>query len=89
MKRPRYLLEVTDDDATLRVRVLDGAANMALACWDGRIVRELVASNALPPHLARIGVHACDKTRVWHLILAATAAQMALTALERAGATVH
>lgn len=53
-------------------------AKAPLCYWRGPIVRYLFESRALPGEFHRMGTYPCDKCVVWHLILAAAAAQCLL-----------
>ncbi len=60
------------------LRVFDRARGCIFLDWQGVVVRHLFQSGALPTELSQTGYYACDKSFVWHLILAGTATQMAL-----------
>lgn len=76
----RYLLTVSEVPELI---ILDQATGTRMRRFDAHILRYLVTSGALPKHYHRTGTYACNKNLVWHLFLAAAAAQMSFTQLSR------
>ena len=46
--------------------------------WRGEVARFILEQGILPRHHCRSGCYACDKQLVWHIILAAAAASVAI-----------
>jgi len=76
----RYLLTLSE---TPELIIFDQATSTAMRRFDAEILRYLVTSGALPRHYHRAGTYTCNKDLVWHLFLAAAAAQMSFTQLSR------
>ena len=53
-------------------------AGVEMKRWGADILRYLISTGALPRQYHRLGTYPCNKDLVWHLLLAATAAQMSL-----------
>lgn len=43
--------------------------------WSGATARHMLESGLLPKGCCKSGLYECDKTLLWHVILAATAAE--------------
>lgn len=77
----RYEL-VVELSPVVRLTLRDGESNEIQRRWSGPVADHLVSSGILPVQYLRGGRHRCDKTLVWHLILAATAASLAVEQLK-------
>lgn len=73
-----HVIMVRPPGNDVALRVFDHNLSRVLLDWKGAVVRHLVESGALPTELCKNGCYACDKSFVWHLILAGAATQMAL-----------
>lgn len=80
----RYRLIVvkrTDGDAA--IRVFDCVREYFLLDWQGALVRHLFESGILPAEFRRSGCFVCEKSFVWHLLLAGAATKMMLDQVGR------
>lgn len=59
-------------------RAFDRLEKTVVFEWHGRLTSIPVSGDQIPQDFMEPGVHLCDKATLWHLILAATAAQLAL-----------
>lgn len=64
------------------VQVYDGLRDCLLFEWRGAVVRHLIESKVLPNGTARHRHYACDKSFIWHLILAAAATKIVLDQMD-------
>lgn len=84
--KKRYQMRVTNRATGIPVvRVYDGLRDCLLFEWRGAVVRHLIESKVLPRGASRHGHYACDKSFIWHLILAAAATKMALDQMDLLG----
>ncbi|MEM7282450.1 MAG: hypothetical protein AAF438_12570 [Pseudomonadota bacterium] len=65
--RERYALSLHGDDSVFR------------RSWTGALARHMLESGIVPTGCCKSGRYRCDKTLAWHLILAATAAEVAIS----------
>jgi hypothetical protein len=72
----RYRVEIRKHPH--RVRIHDRRLTTPLFDWRGAAALHLVNSGAIPGHLCTEGSHACDKSLIMHLALAATSMNVAL-----------
>lgn len=75
----RYHIILTSQiGPTMSIQVLDRVSDSILIEWNGIVVLHLFESGVLPIGILSNGYHACDKSFVWHLILAGTAVKIGL-----------
>ena len=74
----RYVLTLS---TTPELMIHDRHTRIPTQCWGADILRYLVTTGALPRQYHRFGTYPCNKELVWHLLLAATAAEMSLNQL--------
>lgn len=86
----RYHLIVAEQaEAAVTVRVFDDRRACIVCEWQGAVAHHLLECGALPTEFSQPGSYTCDKSLVWHLILASAAAQMALDQLEPSDSDVN
>ncbi len=86
----RYVLRICRGRRDVAViQVLDRCSGALLIDMSGDVARHLIESGAVPTERAGSGEHDCDKTFVWHLVLAGAAAQRMVDRMAELEAGLH